>query len=307
MRRFLFLACASLLCLSSFVSAEPPIEVIYWQSSDVKSPSQDEIDSLREAMEEVQSFFASEMERHGFGPKTFAFNPEITVIKGKRKAAQYTESSVFVDETPLIERGLDNQIWVIFFGGSETVAGSSGFSQGQCLAPPEQWVYCNNLVVVAIGHPEITLPLLAHELGHAFGITWHSEKRMILDKIDLMSHGITFFPGVREELSKYALLREHASIFNEGGRLAIQEEPQVLAQEIDADVNDDGYVDLYDVLIVRSGMNKPVKYDTDINNDGVTDENDLAIVKVKAMEAIIAASPRKRKVKITTWGNLKRK
>jgi len=73
MRRFCFLACAFLFCLSSFVSAEPPIEVIYWQSSDVKSPSQDEIDGFRDAMVEVQTFFASEMERYGFGPKNVCF------------------------------------------------------------------------------------------------------------------------------------------------------------------------------------------------------------------------------------------
>ncbi len=75
--------------------------------------------------------------------------------------------------------------------------------------------------------------------------------------------------------------------------------------KIDADVNDDGYVDLYDVMIVRSGMQNSVSYDTDINNDGVTDEVDLLIVKAKAMEAIAAAAPRKRKVKLTTWGEVK--
>ena len=81
---------------------------------------------------------------------------------------------------------------------------------------------------------------------------------------------------------------------------------ELVSVKIDADVNDDGYVDLYDVMIVRSGMQNSVSYDTDINNDGVTDEVDLLIVKAKAMEAIAAASPRKRKVNITTWGNLKR-
>ena len=76
---------------------------------------------------------------------------------------------------------------------------------------------------------------------------------------------------------------------------------------IDADVNDDGYVDLYDVLIVRSGMSVESSYDTDVNNDGKTDEVDLLIVKAIAMEAIVAASPSKRKVKITTWGAMKKR
>ena len=76
---------------------------------------------------------------------------------------------------------------------------------------------------------------------------------------------------------------------------------------IDADVNDDGYVDLYDVLIVRSGMNAEVSYDTDVNNDGKTDEVDLLIVKALAIEAITKASPSKRKIKLTTWGAMKRR
>lgn len=77
--------------------------------------------------------------------------------------------------------------------------------------------------------------------------------------------------------------------------------------EIDADVNKDGYVDIHDVMIVRSGMQKSVSYDTDINNDGVTDEIDLLIVKAKAFEAIAAAAPKKINIKLTTWGSMKRR
>ncbi len=86
--------------------------------------------------------------------------------------------------------------------------------------------------------------------------------------------------------------------------MGISLEPAAIVS-IDADVNDDGYVDLYDAMIVRSGMQNAVSYDTDINNDGVTDEIDLLIVKAKAFEAIAAVSPQKRKVKITTWGSMK--
>lgn len=76
---------------------------------------------------------------------------------------------------------------------------------------------------------------------------------------------------------------------------------------VDADVNNDGSIDIEDVKLVRKGMTENVPYDTDINDDGVTDEVDLLIVKAKAIEAIVAASPQKRKVNITTWGALKRR
>ena len=89
--------------------------------------------------------------------------------------------------------------------------------------------------------------------------------------------------------------------------MGISVKPATEAVAIDADVNDDGYVDLYDVLIVRSGMTRKSTYDTDLNNDGVTDEIDLLIVKAKAVEAIAAAAPQKRKTELTTWGNIKRR
>ena len=74
---------------------------------------------------------------------------------------------------------------------------------------------------------------------------------------------------------------------------------------IDADINDDGYVDLSDVMIVRSGMTQKSTYNTDVNADGVTNILDLLLVKAKAFEAIAAAAPEKRKVNITTWGSIK--
>ena len=83
--------------------------------------------------------------------------------------------------------------------------------------------------------------------------------------------------------------------------------PVAASTEIDADVNDDGYTDLYDVMIVRSGMQNSVSYDTDVNNDGITNEVDLLIVKAKAVEAIAAAAPRKTRMKLTTWASIKRR
>ncbi len=79
------------------------------------------------------------------------------------------------------------------------------------------------------------------------------------------------------------------------------------ADSIDADVNNDGRVDLLDVQIVRKAINGSSNYDTDVNNDGVTDEADIFIVKAFAHAAIVAASPGKRKVNITTWAGLKRR
>ena len=82
----------------------------------------------------------------------------------------------------------------------------------------------------------------------------------------------------------------------------------VAATNINADVNNDGYVDLSDVLIVRSAIKNSVSYNTDVNRDGKTDEVDVLIVKAKAHAAIVAAAPSlNRRKRITTWGALKRR
>ena len=85
--------------------------------------------------------------------------------------------------------------------------------------------------------------------------------------------------------------------------------PVIASTDIDADIDNNGFVDLSDVLLVRSAMQNAMPYDTDVNDDGKTDELDVLLVKEQAHAAIIAAAPsliRKRKITIGTWGQLKK-
>lgn len=302
--KYLLLACFLFCCLAS-TYAEQPIEVIYWKPLDVEAPSQAELDRLNGVMSEIQSFFASEMDRHGFGEKTFDFK-DIAVVEGDSRLEAYrrniTSHSKIQRESGFMADGLDNQIYVVFLGGAgHLVSGALGLSQQLCADIQEQLIYCNNLVVVSAEIHEALLPVVAHEIGHAFSLG-HPQQRLIGSRVDVMYVPLVIAPGVVMTLKQFALSKADAVFLNDGGRLSVQE------AFLDTDVNGDGYTDLYDCLIVRSAMSAETIYDTDVNNDGVTNILDLMLVKTVAFEAIAAASPRKLKGNfVTTWGALKRK
>ncbi|MYA69076.1 hypothetical protein F4141_14860 [Candidatus Poribacteria bacterium] len=305
MRRFLFLACAFLLCLSSSVSAQPPIEVIYLIPSDQRQ-DEDKLDVLGKMVADVQTFYADEMKRHGFERKTFQYNKNIRVHNGQHTLKEY------LSDINHVWFELSRQTWlpesladIVFMEGTRALPGNAagsvlplffGESQIWGIDPGYFLVW---IPVKVEELPELMTPVLAHELGHVFGIVHRNdlltgEKRTLMQAITPPLKGI----------EKHAISFEEAKVLDKSVFLSVLAEEE--SDGIDADVNNDGYVDLYDVMIVRSGMQNSTSYDTDINNDGVTDENDLAIVKVKAMEAIIAASPSKPKFKLaTTWGAIK--
>jgi len=306
MRKFCFVVFLSVLSLTAYASS--PLRVVYWKASDVRSPGKDELDSAVNAMSIVQDYFASEMERHGFGRKTFAFDPDIVVIESNLKRSQ-SDGTAIHRGIPFVEWGFQNDVYVVFIGGAAggVTEGSVAYMKPLCLLPVATRD-CNSLVVVPAENHQLLEVLLAHEIAHAFGLLHHAPTRLIGGRVDLMYKPLHVHPHIKEHVKNYVFSRKDAMFLNEDGRLFEQKTGQVGDRDIQPDVNKDGYVDLSDVMIVRSGMRYPSKYDTDVNNDGVTDEVDVLIVKAKAVEAIAAAAPSlHRKRKLTgIWADLKR-
>ena len=302
MKRFIFLTLfLSLMCVS-FVSAQPVIELIYFAPSDVQGLNERlDLKRIVDYVAAGQKFYALEMDRLGFGPKTFEFNKDVVVVRGERGLNDYQNIDDIRPEIPNRSAWHANNIQVVFLAGHYEFEGVPGILEQKCFAKvndPDD-IRCKKYVIMpwGLGDKLNIEPITAHEIGHALGLPH------VTGKTNYLMHPVReVIPGVEGKVSVLELSMECGEILNTSDEVSLR--PDLLL-EIDADVNADGYVDLSDVLIVRSAIQNSVSYDTDVNNDGVTDEVDLLIVKALAIEAIAKASPSKRKVKITTWGAMK--
>ena len=79
----LFLVTITVICLFPIttVSAQhPEVQIIYFQASDVDPPTEKDFEVITETMKNVQDFYQKQMIRHGYGPKTFAFECKIHLV-----------------------------------------------------------------------------------------------------------------------------------------------------------------------------------------------------------------------------------
>ena len=152
------------------------VSVIYFRPSDrpVRPDVDAEIDGL---IKRAQQFFADEMERHGFGRKTFLFeadangNAVVHHVNGKFTEAYYKQNGGWTDEIrEQIYR--PRQIITVYMldGDLTSVAGlGAGTPYGGGRATIDIWHWS----------------VIAHELGHAFGMYYHDFR----DDRYIMSYG----------------------------------------------------------------------------------------------------------------------
>ena len=169
---FYCLLCLIFCALTSTADAQQFIvRTVYFQPTDAPAPS----DRIADLMLEVQDFYRAEMERHGYGPKNFRLendangNPDIHIVKGRHPAIHYIGDTYnqLVGELPFNFRRQSivgqNNIHVIFLAGSDRVD-SNFLGVGY---PYSQFHSGGNAVIAG---EKATVSLVAHELGHAFGL-----------------------------------------------------------------------------------------------------------------------------------------
>lgn len=312
------------LCINAL--SQPVVRVSVLRAKDQPAVYAHEAADIRKRIGETQSFLASEMKRHGFDAKTFEFLSETPIYIGDKILSEYEKDADLVRwQYGLGLKAHPTDVLLVFLAGADNVSdGFAGVFTHRCDNSGD----CNfrRLVVIPLaGNAEYRNAIIMHELIHAFGFYEHlaTGKNYIMEKplriIEGEGHLLNFkiHPDVAETLnsSNDLSIMENVDTSKFDARIIAEDNENdntdtVSKTEIDADVNDDGYIDLSDVIIVRSAISTPNKYDTDVNNDGITNEIDLLLVKAKAFEAIAAASPRaasprKRRTKPTTWGTIK--
>ena len=129
-------------------------------------------------MIDVQDFYRSEMERHGYGSKTFRLETNkqgeliVHTVNGKKNPNFYTSYQALEPELPRALRN-SNNIHVFFMGGMRSVKPGGGtWGVGFPLAGG----VCGGMVRIAAAGEGMRLSVISHELGHAFGL-YHNIRR----------------------------------------------------------------------------------------------------------------------------------
>ena len=152
------------------------VETIYFKPSDI---AQVRTDKIKEFVDAAQELYASEMDRNGFGKKTFRLerdaNRDIIIhkVNGRHDWQYYTFNTWekiqpelpdrFNPDTPPWDK--QDRVRLIIVGGLEA---TNGVSWGA------GWPYHSNRygggVLIATNSGHFTAGLIFHELGHAFGL-----------------------------------------------------------------------------------------------------------------------------------------
>ena len=169
MRKLITLTILLAILLIPTADAKLPfiVKTVYFQPQDAPAVPADQIKNF---MKDTQAFYRSEMIRHGYGQKTFRLEtdndgvPIIHIVKGKNPPHTYTSYQALEPELPRDLRN-QNNIHVFFMGGMQFVK-PGAWGVGYPLAGG----VCGGITRIATLGEGMRLSVIAHELGHAFGL-----------------------------------------------------------------------------------------------------------------------------------------
>ena len=190
--------------------ARPIVQIIYFIPKD-RTPQPDIAAKLDAQIKEVQQYYADQMERHGFGRKTFQFETDalgkavVHRVNGKFEGQHYlNETHISVNEELAEQFDLSENIYYIVVD-NESVNGSCGVGH------PYNHVHVAATDDCMTG--EYGFIVAAHELGHAFGLEHDFRGGSYLMSYSGISDGIS--QCAAEWLSVHRAFNTEQTAFNE--------------------------------------------------------------------------------------------
>lgn len=171
------------------------VRLIYFLPSD-RAAQPDVTEKLDELIKKVQQFYADQMEHHGFGKKTFTFEKnedgraKVYLVEGRYTDKYYLENTLTWVEDEVNERfdGSKNIHLIAVDISSErigSVSGKGGITPFGLDYEKGLWgARGGRAIIPASGDDGFNWEVIAHELGHAFGL-----RHDFRDPSYLMSYG----------------------------------------------------------------------------------------------------------------------
>ena len=146
------------------------VRVVYFQPTDAQPAPQ----NLPKQVKDVQDLYRSEMIRHGYGAKTFRLETDNTgkvivhTVKGRHNAQHYANaaglSSTLNKELPAALKN-PNNVHVFVIGNARSIKNGAAGIGFQIVGG-----VCGGFAAVAQKAANNIFSILAHEIGHAFGL-----------------------------------------------------------------------------------------------------------------------------------------
>ena len=180
------------------------VRMIYFLPND-RPFRQEVVDSMKVTIRQVQTFFAEQMQAHGYGNKTFRFEtdaqgePMVHRVDGQHPDSHYhdnTTNTVFGETQQVFDPSLNIYLIVIDNGtmfiseGGWKIGGTGGY-----------WGRNGGLVVIP---DRFHWKTAAHELGHAFGL-----RHDFRDSAYIMSFGAGQRPSISACAAEYLVVHTY--------------------------------------------------------------------------------------------------
>lgn len=179
--RIVVLLIVLLVSLSANAQQAFTVRGAYIKPIDAPAPNDAVISKFKSILSDIQTLYRKEMERNGYGSKTFRLEtdhtgqPTVQIVNGSHSMTTYQGNTADVVEQELLQKfQYKNHIYVVIIGGLDTVA--SGTSNGNGgIGDGWQCGGCRGIATIAESSGNFEFSTVAHELGHAFGL-WHNLK-----------------------------------------------------------------------------------------------------------------------------------